>query len=213
MIGYYNYSVIATYLSLISGMLGISFALKGNLTAALICLLISGLLDMMDGAIARRCKRSAEAQCFGMQLDSLCDLVCFGVFPALIGYVIAPANTFTVAAMILFVLAAIIRLAYFNVQEITKEPDAGKRTHYTGLPVTAAALTMPVFALLSAVPFASAVYVYPCSMLLVSFLFVSRLRVKKPYGKAMIVMALIGVAILTLSILFGGDIPCTNHFI
>jgi len=210
LIGYYNYSVIATYIGLISGITGIRFALTGHIKAALICLLISGLCDMMDGAIARKCKRSDEAKCFGMELDSLCDLVCFGVFPAMIGYVIGPQNIFTLIAMIIFIMAAVIRLGYFNVQEILKEPDAGKRTHYTGLPVTAAAIVMPAFALLHAIPFVKTLYVYPLSMLLVSFLFVSRLKVKKPYGKALGVMALIGVGILVLVILFGGEISGGN---
>lgn len=210
MIGYYNYSVIATYVGLISGMLGITFTLNGSISASLICLIISGLCDMVDGAIARKCKRSEEAKCFGMQLDSLSDLVCFGVFPAVIGFAIGPKNAFTVIAMLLFVLAAVIRLAYFNVQEIMKEPEEGKRTHYTGLPVTAAALIMPLFALCCALPFSFANYIYPVIMLCVSGLFVSRLKVKKPYGNALYIMAAIGAVILALIIVFGGNIPCTN---
>ena len=92
LIGYYNYSVIVTYLGLLTGIYGMNLALTGRIRGAIICLLICGLCDMMDGAIARTCKRTEAAMCFGMQIDSLCDMVCFGVFPAMIAFVLGPAN-------------------------------------------------------------------------------------------------------------------------
>lgn len=212
LIGYYNYSVIVTYLGLLTGVYGMQLALTGKIRGAIICLLVCGLCDMMDGAIARTCKRSEDAMCFGMQIDSLCDMVCFGVFPAVIAFVLGPANAFTIAAAMIYMLAAVIRLSYFNVQEIMKEPDAEKRTHYTGLPVTASALIMPLIALLCALPKASA-YVYPAALAVMGVLFISRFQVKKPYGRAIAFMALIGLVVLVLIIILGGEIPCTRFFI
>ena len=211
LIGFYNYSVIVTYLGLLTGIYGMNLALTGRIRGAIICLLVCGLCDMMDGAIARTCKRTPQAMCFGMQIDSLCDMVCFGVFPAVIAFVLGPANGFTIAASMLYTLAAVIRLSYFNVQEIMKDEDAEKRTHYTGLPVTASALIMPLIALLCALPKASA-YVYPASLSIMGVLFVSRFQVKKPYGRAIALMALIGLIILILIIILGGSIPCTRFF-
>lgn len=211
LIGYYNYSVIVTYLGLLTGIYGMNLALTGRIRGAIICLLICGLCDMMDGAIARTCKRTEAAMCFGMQIDSLCDMVCFGVFPAMIAFVLGPANWFTIAAAMLYTLAAVIRLSYFNVQEIMKEPDAEKRTHYTGLPVTSSALVMPLIALICALPKANA-YVYPAALAVMGILFVSRFQVKKPYGRAIAFMALIGLIVLILIIICGGSIPCTRIF-
>ena len=211
LIGFYNYSVIVTYLGLLTGIYGMNLALTGRIRGAIICLLVCGLCDMMDGAIARTCKRTPEAMCFGMQIDSLCDMVCFGVFPAVIAFVLGPANGFTIAAAMLYTLAAVIRLSYFNVQEIMKDEDAKKRTHYTGLPVTASALIMPLIALLCALPKASA-YVYPAALSIMGVLFVSRFQVKKPYGRAIALMALIGLIVLILIIILGGSIPCTRFF-
>lgn len=213
MIGYFNYSVILTYVGLILGVSGIAAAFIGNITFAIICLLLCGFCDMFDGTIARRCKRTEEEKCYGMQIDSLSDLVCFGVFPAMLGYVFGPANAFTPVCMVLYILAALIRLAYFNVQEIMRSEADGKRTHYTGLPVTSAAIIMPLIALTGAIGFSGWMYVYPIGMLLVSAAFVSRAKIKKPYGKALAVMAMIGAAVLVLAILFGGRIPCTRSFI
>lgn len=211
LIGFYNYSVIVTYLGLLTGIYGMNLALTGRIRGAIICLLVCGLCDMMDGAIARTCKRTPAAMCFGMQIDSLCDMVCFGVFPAVIAFVLGPANGFTIAAAMLYTLAAVIRLSYFNVQEIMKDEDAEKRTHYTGLPVTASALIMPLIALLCALPKASA-YVYPAALSIMGVLFVSRFQVKKPYGRAIALMALIGLIVLILIIILGGSIPCTRFF-
>ena len=86
MIGYYNYSVILTYFGLCCAVFGMTMALRGDVRLALLCLMVCGICDMFDGTIARKCKRSEDAKSFGIQIDSLCDLVCFGVFPAILGY-------------------------------------------------------------------------------------------------------------------------------
>ena len=86
MIGFYNASVILTYLGVVSAVFGMSQAFNGNFKIAILCLMISGLTDMYDGTIAKMIKRSEDAKKFGIEIDSLCDLVCFGVYPVVIGY-------------------------------------------------------------------------------------------------------------------------------
>ena len=84
LIGFYNYTVILTYVSLISSLLGIKFAFEGNAFAAMACLAASGICDMFDGVVARSKKnRTNDEKNFGIQLDSLCDVICFGAFPAI----------------------------------------------------------------------------------------------------------------------------------
>ena len=78
MIGFYNASVILTYLGVVSAVFGMSQAFNGNFKIAILCLMISGLTDMYDGTIAKMIKRSEDAKKFGIEIDSLCDLVCFG---------------------------------------------------------------------------------------------------------------------------------------
>ena len=87
MIGFYNPSVILTYISLISASFGFSVLLgdgENSVFAALIALMISGVCDMFDGAVAQKVKRNEEEKMFGIQIDSLCDLVAFGALPAMI---------------------------------------------------------------------------------------------------------------------------------
>ena len=88
MLGYYNYTVILTYLSLVSAGLGITISLMGagHPFLGTFFLLFCGLCDAFDGEIARRKKDRTEDEIkFGVQIDSLSDLVAFGVLPAIIG--------------------------------------------------------------------------------------------------------------------------------
>lgn len=81
MIGFYDYTVVVTYISLVSSILGMFCAIDGKLTLAVSCLAFSGLCDMFDGKIARTKKnRTDDEKSFGIQIDSLCDIVCFGIF-------------------------------------------------------------------------------------------------------------------------------------
>ena len=89
MLGFYNYTVILTYISLCSAVTGIFTAIAGNghPFVGTCCLLISGLCDSFDGIVARKKKDRTEAEKkFGIQIDSLVDLIAFGVLPCAIGY-------------------------------------------------------------------------------------------------------------------------------
>ena len=120
MVGFYNPSVIATYVCLFSSCFGAYAALNGNIPAALICLIISGILDTIDGAIAGLVRRNKDERTFGIQIDSLCDAFCFGVLPACIAYKLGMNSGIEMVILFLLVLAGIIRLAYYNVLEQKK---------------------------------------------------------------------------------------------
>lgn len=209
MIGYYNKSVILTYISLFSAVIGMTMALRGDPKIALICLMVCGLCDMFDGTIARRCKRTPDEESFGIQIDSLCDLVCFGVFPAMLGYGIKEieVSAFDIIASALFVLAAIIRLGYFNVQEINrKQENGGKREYYEGLPVTSVALLLPAIFLIGVyVKPVSTINIYSVALIVIAIAFVSKFKLKKPYMHGLIITAFIGLVIFLLIIKTEGD--------
>ena len=83
MIGFYDYTVIATYGALFIALHGIYSSASGSPAAGLLCLICCGVIDTFDGRIARSKKdRTADGRRFGIQIDSLNDLVCFGVLPA-----------------------------------------------------------------------------------------------------------------------------------
>ncbi len=205
MLGYYNPSVILTYLSLVSASLGLSFCLNGGergVLGAIFCLMVSGVCDMFDGAVAAKCKRTEEEKSFGIQIDSLCDLVAFGALPACITVTLAGNTVFSRVSGALILLSSVIRLGYFNVQEMSRDRSE-KLTHYTGLPVTTVALLFPLALLVGRFLNANEVYYAPALLCLFSFLEVSKLKLKKPYGAGKWLMLLAG-ALVFVGILFAG---------
>ena len=139
MIGVYNYSVILTYLGVGLSIFGMTQALTGSYDIAILCLALAGACDTFDGKVARSMKnRTKEQIIFGVQIDSLCAAICFGVTPAVIAYSMGMNTPFGIAVEIVFVLCGVIRLAYFNVLEELKheEPEKEDRKCYHGLPIT-----------------------------------------------------------------------------
>ena len=194
MIGVYDYTVILTYLGFASGVFGILYAIKDpkHLLVAVICLMFSGLCDMFDGKVARtKKKRTEEEKHFGIQLDSLSDLVCFGVLPAVIGFRLG-MNNYLMPIAVLFPICAMIRLAYFNVLEIIRNSSTPVK-EYIGLPVTSAALIFPFIYIFRKLMGCYFVYLYAAVLLIVGILFITKFKVKKPQMKTMLLFILIGI--------------------
>lgn len=145
LLGYYNYTVILTYIGMLTGFAGIICALENNIFGAVMCLMAAGFCDMFDGAIASTKVRTSQEKCYGIQIDSLSDLICFGVLPAITVY--CQNRQIHIITMIcsLYVLCALIRLAYFNVDEQERQKSCStQREVYYGLPVTLSALFLPI---------------------------------------------------------------------
>ena len=127
MLGFYDYTVILTYLSLVISVFGMTRALEGDFRVAILCLALSGLCDMFDGKIARTKKdRTEDEKKFGIQIDSLCDVVCFGVFPIMICYCLGMKGKVSVIILALYGVASVIRLGFFNVMEEKDRVKPGK---------------------------------------------------------------------------------------
>ena len=122
LIGVYDYTVVLTYISLVITLVGISLAIEGSFRSAVFCLALSGLCDMFDGKIARSKKnRTDREKMFGVQIDSLCDCVCFGVFPAMICYLMGVRGALGWFCIGYYTICGVIRLAFFNVLEIERQ--------------------------------------------------------------------------------------------
>ena len=204
MIGYYSYTVILTYMSLISSMLGMFFALGAGDCGvhpeyAIICLMVSGLCDMFDGKVARTKKnRTENEKKFGIQIDSLCDAICFGVLPSIIGYSIGMSDWIDVPVLIMFPLCAVIRLAYFNVAEEDRQRQTEDvRKVYEGLPVTSVALILPLLYSFHKDIGESFPTVYGCALFVIALAFITRFKVKKPSMKTM--LSFIGIGVLEVA--------------
>ena len=146
LIGVYDYTVVLTYLSLISSVFGMTQAIHGDYKAAIFCLAFSGACDAFDGRVARTKKnRTEDEKEFGIQLDSLCDVICFGVFPAMICYLLGVRGIMGLPIVFFYCLCAVIRLAFFNVLEGKRQKtEGGSNKVYRGLPVTSISFLLPM---------------------------------------------------------------------
>ena len=181
MLGIYNYTVILTYLGMLSGFAGILFAFDGQLWAALGCLMFSGVCDMFDGKVASTKKdRTRSEKRFGIQVDSLSDLICFGVLPSVIVYSLG-GSKLRVVACGAYVLCALIRLAWFNVDEESRQDfDTGRRKVYLGLPVTSAAGVFPLLIGIGTLRHWPLHIMAPLTLLLVAAAFLTPFSIRKP---------------------------------
>ncbi|TAN60944.1 CDP-diacylglycerol--serine O-phosphatidyltransferase [bacterium] len=131
--GVYILPNLITSASLFGGFYSIVASLDGHYEKAAIAILISGILDGLDGRIARLTGSSSK---FGVEYDSLADLLAFGLAPGILifTWALRPFGRYGWLAAFLFVVCGALRLARFNVQITTIE---SKR--FNGLPIPAAA--------------------------------------------------------------------------
>lgn len=205
MIGFYDYTVVLTYISLISSIFGMTQAIDGRFRTAIVCLAISGLLDMFDGKVARTKKdRSDDEKLFGVQIDSLCDIVCFGIFPAMICYLLGVRGPLGVLIICYYGVCSLIRLAFFNVLETNRQKvEEGANKYYHGLPITSMAIALPLVFLLS---FCIPQYIFKwllyLTLFIVGTLFIVDFKLKKPSNQVNFLMVVVVGAAVLVIILF-----------
>ncbi len=127
-----------TAMALCTGLSGVWFAMQGRWDAALLSVVVAGVLDALDGRIARLLKGESR---FGAELDSLSDVIAFGATPALIIYAWAlqlmPRFGWTIC--LFFVLCAALRLARFNARIDNDDQPHKSAGFNTGVPSPAGA--------------------------------------------------------------------------
>lgn len=207
MIGFYDYTVVLTYISFLSAVAGIFCASSSHLNWAVFCLAFSGLCDMFDGKIARTKKdRTEDEKSFGIQIDSLCDVVCFGVLPIVICYRMGMDRIYSMVLLALYGLAGMIRLGYFNVMEAKRQAATEEaRKYYQGLPITSMAIALPVLFLVSPLFPGKLAFtvVLHIAVAAVGFLFILNFRLKKPSARQVFLIVAIVAAAVTVLVFAG----------
>lgn len=201
--------------SLLAGFVGLILASQGNIESCAMAILISALLDGLDGKVARLTNTASE---FGVQYDSLADLVAFGVTPAFMvwQWQLKAYGRIGLAIAFLFVACAALRLARFNVGSAV----GASKKFFTGLPSPAGGCSLAFLVFFSAylpqfaVPKLLPVFI--CIMtFMVALLMVSRVRyfAFKEYDfvhthpfRSLVSMLLVLVLILAEPRLFGSII-------
>ncbi len=209
MVGFYNYTVILTYMSLVSSVIGMFFTFRGHLSIGILCLALSGLFDAFDGKVARSKKdRTMDEKRFGIQIDSLCDLVSFGVFPVVLCWYSGMNTPVGMLILAMYCLAGMIRLAYYNVLEEKKNNDdydaevietPNGRKYFHGMPITAISVGLPVIYVTSPLLGAYFPIVLHAIMIIALVLFITDFRFPKPTTKElMVIIAIVAVAVVWL---------------
>lgn len=137
---------LVTVLALCLGLTAIRLAYEARLDTAVICIVIAGVLDGLDGRLARFLKGTSR---FGAELDSLSDFVCFGVAPGLIlyGFILHNLRGLGWVVALVFAIASALRLARFNVMiDDPTRPD-WKKNFFVGMaaPAGAVAVLLPIY--------------------------------------------------------------------
>lgn len=210
-IGTWHRSVWLTYAGTAASVVGMGLVFGGYFAAAVGCLVIAGLADLFDGPVARSTTRTSHQQKFGIQLDSLADVISFVAFPVvLVGALI---DTWWITFVLVgYAVAGLARLTQFTVvaEETASAESLQKksardatRTFYRGVPVTYAALTLPLVILTR--PYTGAVFPWllAATVAVVGFLFVWDVPVPKPRGIAYLFFGVLAVLVL-VALVFSG---------
>ena len=219
---------ILTLLALCAGMTAIRFALNGNFQGAVYAIIVAGVLDGLDGRVARLLKATSH---FGAELDSLSDFVSFGVAPAAVMYLwtMSALHSIGWAIVLIYAVCCALRLARFNTQLVVAEASPQAAGFFTGVPAPAGAwlVLMPLCASfewgdwIARSPYLGAVWIGGIAFLMVSTL--PTLSLKKfriPHRFVMPTLLGIGVlaaflstapwpTMILLGALYLGSIPLT----
>ena len=196
-VGFWNPSVILTYVGMAFAVLGTYLATTGEwIQGAYVCLIIAGVCDLFDGAVARRVKRNDEEKAFGIELDSLVDVMSFIALPLTIFMAMGLRSGLHCFIFVLYATAGIARLGYFNV---ATADENGPVPYYIGLPVTYVALVFPLAYLLNGVlPENAFNLLFTICILAVSTLELLKVKIVKPRGLAYAFFALLAVVLILL---------------
>lgn len=172
---------LVTVLAICAGLSGIRFAFENRFEIAVVMVLLAAFLDGIDGRLARMLKATSK---FGAQMDSLADIVNFGVAPALVLYafLLDRAGSPGWIAALLFTIACGMRLARFNVLADDTDQPAWQTEYFVGVPAPAGAVLVMLplylyFLRLGLEPSRPAAFVATGFTVLIAFLLVSRLPV------------------------------------
>ncbi len=193
-LGYFNLANFVTLLGLATSVTAMFAAVAHEFKIAILLFAFAGVCDSIDGKLARnRIDHSdTKVTVFGVMLDSLCDLVSFGVTPCVIAYAFGNISVFDLAVYILFCVFGAIRLAYYNTRALCSD---GRYHGFIGVPITTSVVLLPpIIALAMVLDPVFVSYVLRVFFVALGFAFILKIKIDRPNPKTTIILALICVA-------------------
>jgi CDP-diacylglycerol--serine O-phosphatidyltransferase len=189
---------LVTVLAICAGLSGVRLAFEGRFELAVAMVLLAAFLDGVDGRLARMMKATSK---FGAQMDSLADIVNFGVAPALVvyAYLLDQARSLGWIAALIYVIAAGLRLARFNVMIEREVKAPWQKEFFVGVPAPMGAMLvlLPVYlGFLGIEPGKTFAYFAAAYTVLIGYFLISRLPVWSGKSESRIRRDLVMPAIL-----------------
>lgn len=198
-IGYYSIANAVTLFGLISAVTSCFLAANGNIKFALYMLFLACLCDTFDGKIARsNPNRTAAEKFYGVQLDSLCDVISFGVTPCFIAFSFGFNDWLDVVIYCIFIVCGATRLAYFNT--LSNEHPGKMMKTFRGVPIPMSTMVITILFLLTTFITPNiTVWLFRICLLALAIAFVLNIKIKKPTMQKGVI--LLGAQIILLIIL------------
>ncbi len=225
-IGIFTLANAVTLFGLISSITACFLAVNGNIPFAIYMLFLSCLCDMFDGRIARaeratqlrgnennpKLLRKIQFNTFyGVQLDSLCDMVSFGVTPCVIAFCAGFNGVLDVIIYCIFVVCGATRLAYFNT--LTNENPKKAKLGFRGVPIPMSTFVVTfLFMLNELIPFGAMSWIVKIVYLMLAIAFILNKPVKKPNTRrGAILLAVEVIMLLVLLIAHWSNADTTDE--
>ncbi len=194
---------IVTLLGVICCITGMLLCFIGKTGFAVVLLAVSGICDGFDGYFAKKVRKPNQSSEYGVELDSLADIVCAGVFPVIVSMSLGFTKWYNLIIYVLFIMCGITRLTYYNV-------NSSSKNYFNGVPITVSAFVIPtvylIFRNVTTKPYLMIGLM--CSFVLLSILYVTNVKIKKPTLEDRTIWSIIGFILcaIVIFLLFKGII-------
>lgn len=188
-------SNLLTFVGLIFSIIGLQMCFNQMHNIAIILLILSGICDTFDGYVANKFKKTEKEKEYGIQLDSLVDIISSGIFPIVFCLSMGFNHIIDIIVYSFFAICGITRLVYFNIN--TKKDNKA----FIGIPITVSTMLFPILYLLT-----KNEIIYIISMLLLALLYISKIKINKPNIFHKIFLSLCGIILIIFILLRTGGI-------
>ncbi len=195
-IGYYNLANFVTILGLLCALLSCFLIEQGHYAVSMLAFSSAGLCDMMDGRIARSNPAAGKrARYYGVQLDSLCDVISFGVVPCFLAYWMGYNGTIDILIYLFFAFCGATRLANYNL-EVALDSPALKSNRFTGVPIPFTVTVFPLLVIVHLLVGHPVYWLFRLVFLLIAIGFILRIHLPKPTGRMQLAIVVYQLIIL-----------------
>lgn len=183
-------SNLLTFIGLIFSIIGLQMCFSQMHNIAIVLLILSGICDTFDGYVASKFKKTDTEKEYGIQLDSLVDIVSSGIFPIIFCLSLGFNRIIDIIIYSFFAICGITRLVYFNVN--TKKDNKV----FTGVPITVSTMILPIIYILT-----KNEIIYVSTLFILSTLYISKIKIKKPNFIHKILLSICGIILIVFILL------------